>query len=118
VDADAGRVEQVVENLLSNAIKYSPAGGPVEVQLAQDAGSALVKVRDYGIGLPPGVENAIFEPFGRAPNAAARNLPGLGLGLYICRRIVELHGGRIVAESEGDGFGTTFRFWLPCAPAV
>jgi signal transduction histidine kinase len=70
-------------------------------------------VRDYGIGLSAGAEDTLFEPFGRAPNAAARNLPGLGLGLYICRRIAELHGGRIAAESEGEGLGTTFRLWLP-----
>jgi PAS domain S-box-containing protein len=115
VNADAGRLEQVLENLLSNAVKYSPAGGLVEVQLTREAEGALVTVQDCGIGLPPGAEDTIFEPFGRAPNAAARNLPGLGLGLYICRRIAELHGGHIVAESEGDGLGTTFYLWLPCS---
>jgi signal transduction histidine kinase len=113
VDADAGRLEQILENLLSNAIKYSPAGGMVEVQLVQEGREVVVQVRDYGIGLPPGSEDAVFEPFGRAPNAAARNVPGLGLGLYICRRIAELHGGRITAESDGDGLGTTFVLRLP-----
>jgi signal transduction histidine kinase len=113
VNADAGRLEQIFENLLSNAVKYSPAGGMVEVQVTHDAEVAVVKVRDYGIGLPAGANETIFEPFGRASNAAARNVPGLGLGLYICRRIAELHGGRIVAESAGDGTGTTFTVSLP-----
>ena len=83
VQADPVRLEQVVANLLSNAVKYSPEGGPVEVTVRRDAGGALVAVRDRGIGLPPGATEAIFEPFGRAANATARHLPGLGLGLYL-----------------------------------
>ena len=82
--------------------------------LAEGAGVA-VAVRDAGIGLPPGAEEAIFAPFGRAANAAASNLPGMGLGLYICRSIVERHGGWIRAASAGAGRGTTVTFWLPCA---
>ena len=83
VQADPVRLEQVVANLLSNAVKYSPEGGPVEVTVRRAAGGALVAVRDRGIGLPPGAAEAIFEPFGRAANATARHLPGLGLGLYL-----------------------------------
>ncbi len=78
-----------------------------------DPDQAQVAVHDEGIGLPAGSEEAIFEPFGRAPNASHRQIQGLGLGLYICRQIVERHGGQIWAESPGDGHGTTFRFWLP-----
>ena len=110
---DPDRLEQVLTNLLDNAVKYSPSGGDVRVSLRQDNGAAVLAVRDEGIGLPPGATDAIFQPFGRATNAARQNLPGMGLGLYICRDIVERHGGRIWAESGGEGRGTTMYVRLP-----
>ncbi|MGH9175699.1 MAG: sensor histidine kinase, partial [Vicinamibacterales bacterium] len=110
---DADRIDQVVANLLDNAVKYSPTGGDISVAVEHDDSGASVTIRDAGIGLPPGAEQAIFEPFGRAANAAHHSLPGMGLGLYICRNIVELHGGWIRAESPGEGQGATLRFWLP-----
>ncbi len=113
VQMDPERLDQVLTNLLDNALKYSPAGGQVRVTLRQQGEGALLTVSDEGIGLPPGAETTIFQPFGRASNAAERNLPGMGLGLYICRSIVERHGGQIWAESPGDGQGTTFSVWLP-----
>jgi signal transduction histidine kinase len=115
IEADPTRLEQVFDNLLSNAIKYSPAGGAIEVILRDSDGSNSVNlaVRDTGIGLPDGMTERIFEPFGRAPNAAARNLPGMGLGLYVSRRIIEMHGGRLWAESPGEGHGTTMQITLP-----
>jgi PAS domain S-box-containing protein/excisionase family DNA binding protein len=112
---DPDRIEQVVENLLGNAIKYTPSGGEVRVALLPDAEGVVLSVRDTGIGLPEGASERIFEPFGRASNALARNIEGLGLGLYICRRIAEQHGGRLWAESAGEGKGTTMRLWLPCS---
>lgn len=117
--ADAARMEQVLTNLLDNARKYAPGGGEIRLALRSGAdGLGLeLSVQDQGIGLPPGTAEVIFEPFGRAANAAARNLPGLGLGLYICRNIVERHGGRVWAESSGDGQGTTVRIWLPVESA-
>ena len=115
VQADPARLEQVLANLLSNAVKYTPTGGAITVSVAQDDESGQIAVRDDGIGLPTGSEEAIFQPFGRATNAAHRQIPGMGLGLYICRQIVERHGGRIWAESPGDGLGTTIHVWLPRA---
>ncbi|HEX5505515.1 MAG TPA: histidine kinase N-terminal 7TM domain-containing protein [Thermomicrobiales bacterium] len=114
--ADPDRVEQVLTNLLENAVKYSPGGGPIEVGVAPDGGGATVTVRDAGVGLPPGAAATIFEPFGRASNVAHGTIPGLGMGLYICRDIVAQHGGRIWAASPGPGEGTTVGFWLPAAP--
>ncbi len=113
--ADPGRVEQVLTNVLDNALKYSPGGGAVAVTVAAAGAGATVAVRDAGIGLPPGAAEAIFAPFGRAANAATSNLPGMGLGLAICRDIVARHGGWIRAASDGEGRGATVAFWLPTA---
>jgi K+-sensing histidine kinase KdpD len=115
ITADANRLDQVITNLLENAIKYSPDGGEVVVTIRREADNAAVSVRDQGIGLPPGANASIFEPFGRAANAVDSNLPGIGLGLHIARTIVERHGGKITAESPGEGRGTTFRMLLPLA---
>jgi len=111
--ADADRLEQVLSNLLDNAVKYSPEGGPVRLVVEPDPDGVLLIVQDSGIGLPTGTGERIFEPFGRARNATERQVPGMGLGLYVCRNIVERHSGRIWAESPGDGQGTTVRVWLP-----
>ena len=113
VVADAGRIEQVLANVLDNALKYSPPGGQIAVTARAEGAGVAVAVRDSGIGLPPGMADVIFAPFERASNAAASNLPGMGLGLYICRTIVERHGGWITAASAGEGQGTTVTLWLP-----
>jgi signal transduction histidine kinase len=115
---DPDRIEQVLENLLGNAIKYTPGGEQVEVTVGPDQGGVLLRVRDRGIGLPEQFLERIFEPFARASNAVARNIEGLGLGLYICRQIAEQHGGRLWAESEGEGMGTTMGLWLPTSGCV
>ncbi len=115
VEADPIRIEQIVDNLLSNAVKYSPGASVIEVTVAKDVGGLTVSVRDSGIGLPEKAAERIFEPFGRGRNAVGLNLPGMGLGLYVSRRIAELHGGRLWAESSGEDQGTTVYFWLPDA---
>jgi signal transduction histidine kinase len=113
LNADPDRLGQVISNLLENAAKYSPPGGTVRVSLEVTRAEAVLSVTDQGIGLPPGAAERIFEPFSRAANVFAGNIPGLGLGLHICRQIVLRHGGRIWAESPGEGLGTSVYVWLP-----
>lgn len=110
--ADAERIAQVLTNLLENALKYSPSGGTVRVTVERRGAQALVSVADEGIGIPRDQEVHLFERFFRARNAPISGFGGLGLGLYICRDIIERHGGRIWVDSE-VGHGATFRFTLP-----
>ncbi|HWP35436.1 MAG TPA: ATP-binding protein [Thermodesulfobacteriota bacterium] len=123
VVADAFKLEHVLVNLLVNAVKFTPGGGEVTVEAAAEGRDVLVRVRDTGQGIPREYLEAIFEPFfqvrGQGPPPAASRGPqvrGTGLGLAICRQIVTLHGGRIWAESEGPGRGSTFTVRLPAAP--
>jgi len=114
---DRGRLRQVLTNLLENALKYSPLKGRIRVTLTRKGTEALVSVSDTGIGIPVDQQAHLFERFFRARNAPVSGFGGLGLGLYICRYIIERHGGHIWAESQGDQ-GSTFRFTLPVvAPA-
>ncbi len=113
--ADPDRVKQVLANLLSNAQKYSPAGGTVRVAARVVDGAVEVSVRDQGLGLPADAISRLFEKFYRVDNSDRRTIQGSGLGLSVCRKIVEAHGGRIWAHSEGLGRGSTFCFTLPVA---
>lgn len=113
ISGDPDRLEQVLTNLLDNALKYSPDGAELAVHVQPKARGVLVEVSDRGIGLPPEAAERIFEPFSRAANAEERQITGMGLGLYICRNIVEQHHGRIWARSEGLGHGTVISVWLP-----
>ncbi len=112
VRMDPVRVEQVLDNLLENAVKYAPAAPPTEVRAWEEDGEARIAVIDHGMGIPATERGLVFDRFVRASNAQARSDTGLGLGLYICRRIVESHGGRIWAE-ETPGGGSTFIIALP-----
>jgi len=116
--ADEDRLEQVITNIFDNAIKYSPRGGEIDVSLECDSLGVLLTVTDSGIGMTPSDLDSIFRPFGRAPNAVEGNFVGLGIGLFICRNIVERHGGRIWATSAGTGAGTTMQLWLRRESAV
>ncbi len=119
-DWDALRLEQVFTNLVSNAVRYSPHGGAVRLSLEEAEDHVLLRVRDEGIGIPPENVADLFRPFARASNAQARHFGGLGLGLFICREIVERHGGAIWAESPGPQRGSSFHVRLPrsTGPAV
>ncbi|GCE07561.1 sensor histidine kinase [Dictyobacter aurantiacus] len=115
---DADRIEQVLTNLLSNAIKYSPQGGPVDVTIADKTGAneALIAVQDHGLGIPAHQQSRIFGRFMRADNAKAMHISGTGLGLYLCRELIENHGGHIWFDSTEEE-GSTFFFTLPlCSP--
>ncbi|HWQ12593.1 MAG TPA: ATP-binding protein [Roseiflexaceae bacterium] len=109
---DRLRIAQLLENLVENAVKYSPEGGPITLAIWRDAGGVHITVSDRGIGIPSADLPHLFERFHRGTNVDDRRFPGMGLGLYICRGIVEEHGGYIVAESRPDG-GTTFHVTLP-----
>jgi signal transduction histidine kinase len=118
VVADDDRLEQVLTNLLDNSVKYTPGDGEIRIALTAVPDAVRLTVADTGIGLTPAELESIFKAFGRAENALSDNLPGLGLGLFICRSIVERHGGRIWAESAGEGRGTTMVVWLPAGSAA
>ena len=110
--ADRDHLEQVVGNLVDNAIKYSPDGGPVRVSVRREDEHVHLTVQDEGIGIPADQVARVFDIFYRTSEAERRRTPGLGLGLFITRGIVERHGGRIWAES-GVGRGTTVHVVLP-----
>jgi signal transduction histidine kinase/GAF domain-containing protein len=106
---DADRLRQVLVNLVDNALKYSPAGGAVTVGITRTRHEAVVTVEDQGVGIPASELPKLFRPFGRADHPPARNIPGFGLGLYICKDIVERHGGHIgVTSCPGEGTSVTF----------
>ncbi len=110
--ADPMRVEQVLDNLLNNAARYSDPNTPVEVAVARDNGNVVVSVTDRGDGIPEAEQEHVFEPFHRGENSRRRGVHGAGLGLAVCRGIVEAQSGRIWVEST-PGRGSTFRFTLP-----
>ena len=110
--ADPDRLRQVFNNLLSNAIKFTPAGGRVSASYARQGDMAQIAVSDTGKGISPDFLPFVFERF-RQRDQADRRAGGLGLGLAIVRQLVELHGGSVLAESRGEGQGTTFTIRLP-----
>jgi PAS domain S-box-containing protein len=116
ISGDPDRLQQVVWNLLSNAIKFTPKGGNVEVRLERAAAHVEITVADTGRGIAPEFLPHVFDRFRQADQTTTRTHGGLGLGLAIVRQLVELHGGSVQVESEGEGRGTSFIVSLPLLP--
>jgi signal transduction histidine kinase len=114
VDVDAGRIGRVLENLVGNALKYAPDGSLVVLRASVDGEWLVATVDDEGVGVPEAERGLVLEPFHRAWNVRESRIPGTGLGLYICRRLVEAHGGRLWLGDRPDGRpGTRVTFSLP-----
>lgn len=120
IDADPTRLDQIITNLLINAAKYTPDGGRIVVTERLDGRNVVITVRDTGIGISPDMLTQIFELFTQADRSLERRTGGLGIGLSLCRQLVELHGGTIAVHSGGLGQGATFTLTFPtvAAPAV
>ena len=110
---DADRLQQIVRNLLTNAIKFTPDRGEVQVLLKKNDSHIAITVKDTGQGIAPELLPHVFERFRQADSSNTRSNGGLGLGLSIVRQLVELHRGKVTAESSGENAGTTFRVMLP-----
>jgi CheY-like chemotaxis protein/two-component sensor histidine kinase len=113
LEADAARLAQVVSNLLNNAAKFTPRGGDISLRVERDGDDAVLRVRDNGVGIPPEALPFIFDMFAQADHSLERAHAGLGVGLTLVRRIVELHGGSVVAHSDGPNRGAEFVVRLP-----
>jgi len=115
---DFARLSQVVANLLNNAAKYTPEGGTIQLSLGVQDGQALITVRDNGIGIEPELLPNVFELFEQGKRSLDRSQGGLGVGLTLVQRLVELHNGRVEARSAGAGQGSEFCVMLPCLSEV
>ncbi|RZA30278.1 MAG: hybrid sensor histidine kinase/response regulator [Lysobacteraceae bacterium] len=118
VDGDPTRLEQITTNLLDNAIKYTPAGGSIDVNVAQTGDDVVLTVRDSGVGITEELLPHVFDVFVQGAISIDRAQGGLGIGLSLVRRLVELHGGRVSAFSGGQGHGSTFTVRLPLRPGT
>jgi PAS domain S-box-containing protein len=113
VEGDADRVQQIFWNLLSNAIKFTPEGGNVWLNASHTERDISVTIRDDGVGISPDFLPHLFNRFSQEDTSSTRDHSGLGLGLFLVRHLIELHGGRVKAESEGEGKGSTFSVTFP-----
>jgi CheY-like chemotaxis protein len=113
VNADPTRLAQIVTNMLDNAVKFTPSGGRVDVEILREGQEAVLRVSDTGVGIDPETLPRVFELFAQAEQPIDRSVGGLGIGLTLSRRLVEMHGGTITAASEGRGRGAQFTVRLP-----
>jgi len=117
VNADRARLGQCISNLLVNAVKYTNPEGEIRVRHHSEAGRAVIEVIDTGVGISPELLPHIFELFVQGDRSLDRSQGGLGVGLAICKRLIEMHGGSVSARSEGIGRGAAFEIRLPLAEA-
>jgi signal transduction histidine kinase len=115
VNGDLTRLAQVLSNLVNNAVKYTPRGGRITLSAGLEDGEAVVAVRDDGAGIPPDLLPHVFDLFAQGTSARERGQGGLGIGLWLVKKLVEMHGGRIEARSAGPDQGSTFTVRLPRA---
>jgi len=115
LNGDLTRLSQVFANIINNAAKYTPAGGTIDVTVASERGHGIVRVKDTGVGIPPRVLPRVFDMFARVQGEPGRAQSGLGVGLSLARRFVEMHGGTVRARSKGRGHGTEIIVRLPLA---
>src|SRR5471030_1116442 len=115
VDADPTRLAQVLSNILTNAAKYTPPGGRIEVRSAREHDEVVVTISDNGVGILPEAQAAVFDMFTQASGSSGRSQGGLGIGLALVKRLVELHDGSVSVFSAGAGRGASFSVRLPAA---
>jgi signal transduction histidine kinase/CheY-like chemotaxis protein len=115
IDGDAVRLDQLLTNLIVNASKFTPDGGRIQLQTRRDGQRAIVSVRDNGIGIRPQMLEAVFTPFAQDDTTLAHSAGGLGIGLSIARAVAELHGGSLIARSDGLNKGAVFEAAIPLA---
>lgn len=113
IDADVTRMSQVLSNLLNNAAKFTPEGGLIEVRARTETGQVVLQVRDSGVGIPASMLDHVFEVFTQVDRSLERSQGGLGIGLSLVKGLVELHGGQVQVNSEGENQGTEFIITLP-----
>jgi PAS domain S-box-containing protein len=118
VDGDAGRLSQVVGNLLANAAKFTDKGGRIWLSAGREGDEVVIRVRDTGIGIAPEHQQTLFDMFVQVDTAIERSRDGLGIGLTLVKRLVELHGGTVQVRSPGPGCGSEFTVRLPALPAA
>ena len=115
VEGNDGQLGRVLDNLLNNALTYTRRTPEVAIRVTRDGTRALVRVEDNGIGIPRNQRERVFERFFRSPDPMMAKVPGIGLGLYISRGLVESHGGKLVVEKSDARSGTVFAISLPLA---
>jgi signal transduction histidine kinase len=118
LNGDRARLTQVLANLLNNAAKYTPPGGTIGIVLERDGDTAVFRVHDTGIGIPPHMLDKVFDMFIQVENSLDRSQGGLGIGLTLVRELVAMHQGTIRVASEGHGCGSQFIISVPCLPAA